>query len=254
MAAGDGGITVPKLGEYRQDIVASDGLKWVIGRGTHDSLTVNHEMEPAGHSIHDYICSQFTAGRVFLDIGAHVGHYTVRAAARGCQVYAVEANPEAAAQLRLNLYLNNLSRLVTVWAVAAWDVIQPLDYAIAPGSYQLRNGSASLASPESNSEAMGVTVMGTPLDELLDRVDRVDVVKMDVEGADIHVIHGMTASLARLRPLLIFESHWFTGCYTDADMAAAEHQLTQAAGYSWQDATDLGVRSREKFRVGTPGR
>ena len=245
-------ITVPKLGEYRQDIVESGGLKWVIGRGTHDSLTVNHEMEPAGHSIHDYICAQFTRGKVFLDIGAHTGHYTVRAAAKGCQVYAVEANPEAAAQLRLNLYLNRLR--ATVWAVAAWDIVQPLHYMIAPGSYQMRNGSASLASPASNSEDMGIWVMGVPLDEFLDRVDRVDVVKMDVEGADCHVIDGMTASLARLRPLLIFESHWFTGCYTEADMAAREAHLTDTAGYSWCDATSLGVRSAEKFRVGTPGR
>lgn len=243
----------PKVGTYRQDIVKSgDGLNWVIGRGSQDGLAVNHEMVPAGNSIHDWICAQFKPGLVFLDIGAHVGHYTVRAAAAGCQVYAVEANPESAAQLRLNLHMNRLQ--ATLWAFAAWDRRELLDYGhTGPAGVtgMVRNGSATLASPAGH-QPMGIKVAGLPLDVLLGQLGRLDIVKMDVEGADLQVIDGMMASLIDLKPLLIFESHLFYGTYTEDEMNDREHQLTIYGGYEWCDLTDLGVKSPERFRIGRP--
>ena len=62
-------IDVPVVGQYKQDIVQTpDGLRWVHGKGSQDILAIYHEMEPAGHSIHDYICDHFTPGLVFLDM------------------------------------------------------------------------------------------------------------------------------------------------------------------------------------------
>jgi FkbM family methyltransferase len=246
-----GTVTLPKAGEYRQDVVVCDDLKWVIGRGTNDGLAVNHEMEPSGASIHDFICGMFGPGLTFLDIGAHVGHYALRAAKAGSTVYAVEANPEAAAQLRLNAHINQLT--IDVWAVAAWDKPELIEFSRADVAYQIRNGSASLLSSKRNPVPMRLTVSGVPLDTLLDPLDQLDLVKMDVEGADIHVLDGMMASLARLRPLLVFESHHFYGTYTPEEMAAREAELTRRAGYTWADASEWGVRSAEKFRIGSPG-
>ena len=242
----------PRIGSYRQDIVKSDdGLNWVIGKGTNDGLAVNHEMLPAGASIHEWICAQFGPGLVFLDIGAHVGHYTVRAAAAGCTVYAVEANPESAAQLRLNLHLNKLSDRVTVWAFAAWDKHEMLDYQAAEVAWGLRNGSATLASPAGH-HPIGIRVAAVPLGPLLRDLPDLDLVKMDVEGADLHVLDGMLIQLAALRPLLIFESHTFYNIYTDSDMAEREGELSRLCGYRWCDLTDLGVKSPERFRIGIP--
>lgn len=246
-----GTVTLPKAGEYRQDVVVHDGLKWVIGRGTNDGLAVNHEMEPPGASIHDFICGLFGPGLTFLDIGAHVGHYSLRAAKAGAKVYAVEANPEAAAQLRLNAYINGL--VLEVWSLAAWHKPELIEFSRADVSYQIRNGSASLLSSNRNPVPMGLTVSGVPLDQLLDQLDQLDLVKMDVEGSDVHVIDGMMDSLVRLRPLLVFESHHFYETYTPEAMAAREAELTRRAGYTWNDASDWGVKSAEKFRIGSPG-
>lgn len=243
----------PRIGQYRQDIIRSDdGLKWVIGKGSQDGLAVNHEMLPAGNSIHDWICAQFRPGLVFLDIGAHVGHYTVRAAAAGCEVYAVEANPESAAQLRLNLHLNNLQ--ATVWAFAAWDRPALLDYEhTGPAGItgMVRNGSATLASPAGH-QPMGLKVAGVPLGPLIrDLPHGVDIVKMDVEGSDIHALDGMLIILAAVRPLLIFEDHIFYNTYTESDMRARERDLSHLGGYVWHDLTELGVGSKERFRIGS---
>jgi FkbM family methyltransferase len=244
-------VVLPKAGEYRQDVILCDGLKWVIGRGTNDGLAVNHEMQPVGESIHDFICGLFGPGLTFLDIGAHVGHYSLRAVKAGAKVYAVEANPEAAAQLRLNAHINNLD--LTVWALAAWNKPELIEFSRASVAYELRNGSLSLLSSNRNPYPVGVTVAGVPLDQLLDSLEQLDVVKMDVEGADIHVIDGMMASLVRLKPLLVFEDHSFYGTYTPEAMALREAELTARAGYTWCDASDWGVKSAERFRIGSPG-
>lgn len=243
---------IPKVGEYRQDILEQDGLRWLYGKGSGDNLTVNHEMLPRGNSIHDYICAQFAPGVVFLDVGAHVGHYTVRAAAAGCDVHAVEANPECVAQLRLNLHINKLS--ATIWGFAAWDIVTPLEFFDGPRQPTLRNGSSSLAGPASNPVPKHLAVIGYPLDSILMNFDKLHMVKMDVEGADLHVMDGMIASLEVLRPLLILEDHEFTGCYTREEMAAREDRLASRCGYQWAWATELGVGSAERFRVGWPPR
>lgn len=245
----------PVVATITEEILEADGLKWAVTGGCDDAIGVIHETNESGHSIHDYITSQFKPGRVFLDIGAHAGHYTLRAAKAGCQVYAVEANPQTAALLFLNCWLNGLLDRVTIWAFAAWDRRTTVDVATAPGA-NFRNGSASVASPDGYVKS-GLTVATLPLDQMLVNLDRVDVVKMDVEGADIHVLDGMAGQLARLKPLLIFEDHEFYGTYTRADMARRENRLTRDAGYMWQDATDLGMEmnapERDRYRIGSVG-
>lgn len=242
----------PIAGYYTQEILKADDLLWIVGAGSNDALTLLHEMSPPGHSIHDYICKQFKPGKVFLDVGAHAGHYAIRAAAKGCTVYAVEANPETVQQLYLNCYLNKLVGKVQIWGFAAWDTTELLDFSVCHDP-KMRNGSASVASPESY-EPMGMTVAAAPLDSVLKNLDRLDVVKMDVEGSDLHVIDGMMKSLVRLRPLLLFEDHQFYGTYTYAEMRKREAELTARAGYQWLDEADLGVKmpGQDRYRIGRP--
>lgn len=248
----------PIVGYYTQEILKADDLMWIVGAGSNDALAILHEMNPPGKSIHDYICRQFKPGKVFLDIGAHAGHYAIRAAVAGCTVYAVEANPETVQQLYLNCYLNKLVDKVQIWGFAAWDKRELLDFTVCHDA-KMRNGSASVASPDADAdgisyEPMGLTVAAVPLDDRLDHLDRLDIVKMDVEGSDIHVIDGMLESLVRLKPLLLFENHEFYGTYTAHDMALRESWLTDRAGYSWLDAGELGVvmPGTDRYRIGTP--
>src|SRR5262249_977768 len=98
-------------------ITEYDGLRWVMGDFRNrcgDLLALNHEagLEPV-------IRGLLPVGGVFVDVGAHVGHWTVRLADQASQVIAVEADPATARRLAENVGLNMRSN-VTIHQFAAW--------------------------------------------------------------------------------------------------------------------------------------
>ncbi len=201
-------------------VVTYDGLKWKSSHLTEqfgDSLALAHESD---YDIE--ILGRLKKGSVFVDVGAHVGHWTVRAAAKGAEVIAIEADPVTAARLQENLDLNELDAVI--FNVAAWDEHTELhlnrqhDYDY-DGTNQVR--------PEGDGEL----VKALPLDSVLYVLSRIDLVKVDVEGADMQVLRGMAKTVARTRPVLFIEDHSVYGYFDRADLDA----LLTEWGYSWRD-------------------
>jgi FkbM family methyltransferase len=138
----------------------------------------------------------------FVDVGAHVGLYTVAAAIQGpgC-VLAFEPNPSARVQLAGNVALNGL-RNVLVVPRAAGD---------APGSAHLHV--PRTPDPSFSSLAAGRFDEGEPIEVEVTTVDaeveaaglRPSVVKIDVEGGELAVVDGMRRTLQRDRPVLLVE-------------------------------------------------
>lgn len=63
------------------------------------------------------------SGGVVLDVGSHIGWYSLLAAYRGCEVYAFEGDSENAEVLRNNVSLNHLDKRVSVfetWVGEGW--------------------------------------------------------------------------------------------------------------------------------------
>lgn len=229
----------PVVGEYRYAIIQADDLCWLVEdhESGNDGLAVHHEFAAAdGTSVHDFICSHFRPGLTFLDVGAHGGHYALRAASAGCKVIAVEANPETAGLLRFNRDLNQLD--FDIWALAAWDKRDLLTITV-PVNGMLRNAEASVAATDPGRPALSILVPAWPLDDI--PRPRIDLVKLDVEGADMHVIDGMMRLLTTDRPVIIWEGHTQYGSYTAADAQERMDMLSEAAGYQWADMAALGV-------------
>jgi FkbM family methyltransferase len=143
------------------------------------------------------------AGGDFVDVGAHVGMYTIAAAAalrgRG-RVLALEPNPVARAQLEQNLALNGC-REVSVVARAAADEAGTalLHVPLTPDT--------SFSSLESGRFAEGepLPVERTTVDAEIERLGLAPVlVKIDVEGVELAVLAGMARALGR-RPALLIE-------------------------------------------------
>jgi FkbM family methyltransferase len=139
-------------------------------------------------------------GGTFLDVGANAGHYTYLAAAAvgpsGC-VYAIEAAPLNARRLRADLQANGLTGRVILHEVAVADVPgeMRLQHAPGPSPHGMR-----YLDPAATSGGELVSV--TTLDEILPDL-RADVVKIDVEGADLCVLRGMSKILAAHPPKLV---------------------------------------------------
>jgi FkbM family methyltransferase len=204
-------------------VVEFAGLKWQVDNPRQvfsDSLALSHES-----MIDPYVLGRIPDGGVFLDVGAHVGHYALRAAAKASQVIAIEANPDTAARLGHNLGLNGITN-VTVHNVAAWDERTRMNL-LSPHACE-RDGSTQVLAAAEGDDGF---VDGVPLDELLAGLERLDLVKVDVEGADLHVLRGMAATLARLRPVLFIEDHSIYGYYERDELNALLGEL----GYRWHD-------------------
>lgn len=133
-------------------------------------------------------------GMVVLDIGAFVGWYTLLAARRvGAQgkVYAFEPDPRNYELLGENLRLNQIDSRVTClpWAVSDEAGVQPF---FLHGGDQSRS---SLIPAGGGHETTAVN--SVVLDDFLDRGLQIDVVKMDIEGGEVHALRGMGEILAR---------------------------------------------------------
>jgi FkbM family methyltransferase len=143
--------------------------------------------------------------------GCQLGYFTLAAAhavgSRG-RVIGVEADPVACATLRANVARNRLGH-VTVLEMAASDrrgeIWQQQYCAEASDS-----GNFGLASTNVDSNGRRVRVTARLLDEALDElgVNRVDLLKMDIEGDEGRALAGLCRRLGTHRlPRILLELH-----------------------------------------------
>lgn len=137
-------------------------------------------------------------GEVFVDVGANIG--TVTAAAAGAvgptgAVLAVEPHPVTAASLRRTVAVNGL-RQVACLEVACSDAPGVADLTDEPRRDDTNrlDPSPSTSGPTGGSRGATVAVEVTTLAEVLrgQRFDRVDLVKIDVEGHEVEVLRGLS--------------------------------------------------------------
>jgi FkbM family methyltransferase len=153
------------------------------------------------------IVSGLPDGGVFLDIGAHIGYDSLKAAvhvgATG-KVVAVEPNPRTVELLQSNIGASAAQNIV-VAPVACTEVEQTLTlFDATPGG---NSGSSSLSEKNAGAASRPYSVRGRPLDAIVRELalQRVDVLKADVEGAELSVLKGAVETLRRFRPKLILE-------------------------------------------------
>ncbi|HEX8769902.1 MAG TPA: FkbM family methyltransferase, partial [Acidimicrobiales bacterium] len=141
-------------------------------------------------------------GATVLDIGAHLGQFSLPAAAAGCHVVAIEASLDNAALLRASAARNGFSQLRVVHA-AAGNTAGTVKFS-PRGPF----GHVALAG-----ERGVVSVPAVTVDELLVelRCPDVDFVKIDVEGSEIMTLNGMSGLLSQPdSPPVLFESNGHT--------------------------------------------
>jgi FkbM family methyltransferase len=138
-------------------------------------------------------------GKTFLDVGAHIGSIIAAVAQRDAsiKIVAIEAIPEKAARLRRKF------PLVTVHACAVGDHEGEVSFFINPR----QSGYSSLGQPRT-SDQNGIQQVRVPMRRLDDLVPQggIDVIKIDVEGAELGVLRGSPKLLAASRPVIMFES------------------------------------------------
>jgi FkbM family methyltransferase len=142
-------------------------------------------------------------GDVFIDVGAHVGYFSLLASGLvGPQgaVVAIEPLPVSFELLERNIRTNGASNVRAINA-AAWDEVTSMPLFGAPDT------SAGVTTLYPSVAAIhgfrpAATVAAEPLGSLLSHEEllRARMIKIDVEGAEWRVVLGLLASLPETRP------------------------------------------------------
>lgn len=145
--------------------------------------------------------------RVVLDIGAHVGYFTVLAALANPQsrVFAFEPNPVVHARLVRNIEVNRLRNAVAV-PKAVGRASGSAEFYFVPDGVPT-NSSLSLEYIRVCEDVESANVPMVAIDDFVEAegLDAVDLVKIDTETTEADVIAGMARTLERCRPSVFCE-------------------------------------------------
>jgi len=184
---------------------------------------------------------------VVVDVGANTGLFSLLAgrASDSCRIMAIEPVARVRKLLEKNLELNGLSERCVV----------------VPGAASRTQGTVRLHVPHDavptsaslNAEGFRgykgdlVDVPVHTLDNLCSRYERIDLLKIDVEGFEDHVLEGATSVLERSAPIVIVE------CNPDGPHRAVQ-ALLEPRGYSFFRITSEGPRKMERVEPDTTER
>ncbi len=146
-------------------------------------------------------------GGVLLDVGANMGYFSLIAAQFDslCKVIAVEPSSRDYKRLVQNIELNSLSDRVKSVMIAVGDRLGKKNIQIAP---EERNGlntlGAGFAYKGIEKEAVE-EVNVTTIDSIVngEGLDRVDVIKLDIEGSEVRALEGARDTINSYRPVII---------------------------------------------------
>ena len=163
----------------------------------------------------DDIIEQFhpLEGDIVVDVGAHIGKYTIIASKRvgtTGKVIAIEAHPGNYEILNSNIKLNRLTNVISLnYAVYSKETIIKLFLPDEKSNHTIYN---TLIQTRAKDEEKFVEVNADTLDNLLQRngISNAEVnwLKIDVEGAELEVLKGAQAIISNSkRVALLIEVH-----------------------------------------------
>ena len=185
-------MPLPKLG-VGVVLELRNGLRYKVRPGTTDLAVINEAsiLNPylsAGHTT-------VAADAVVVDIGANIGDFVLQAA-RLCpagRVFAIEPVSEHVEMIQENVRLNEVSNVICVKrAIGAGD-----------GMIQVRLLGNRSSTAQSGEEGATEDVAMTSLERFLtdEGLDRIDLLKLDCEGAEWDILPAAEAVLPRVRQI-----------------------------------------------------
>jgi FkbM family methyltransferase len=169
---------------------------------TDDVLHVLTAREP---EVRGLLEQHLQTGGTFVDAGANIGFYSVLAARLvGPQgtVFAFEMMPDTAAILRRHVALNDCQQVTIVERALSARSGETVNASVEPG----KHGQASIVTDSEATARVAIAVETVTLDDALVGVGRIDLLKMDLEGAEYLALCGATRVLART-DCVVFESN-----------------------------------------------
>ncbi|MEC5387668.1 FkbM family methyltransferase [Uliginosibacterium sp. H3] len=190
------------------------------------------------------------ANEVALDVGANIGNHSLFFSRHFRTVLSVEPNPRTLTILRANAALSGADVRVLPVGFADQDGalsffsnhqgnLGASGFAFAQGPTDARSGE-QIECAARRGDAVLKEVLG------VDGAPRIGLIKLDVEGAELSALRGLTECLARDKPFVIFES-----LRTDGESGGlAIFSFLRGAGYASFYAIESSVTSAKPSAFG----
>ena len=167
-----------------------------------------------------FVMKQIKNCKVFVDVGANIGGYAIRAA-KYCKVYAIEPLPRNYKILKINEKLNNVK--INSFNIAAGNKNKKVKLYYTPGNW-------GISSIKYEQKAF-IEVEMKPLDKIINE-ESIDLIKIDVEGAEDLVLEGARNCLRRTKMLIIeYHKHSIFNVY----------KILKEEGFSYKKILDNNI-------------
>ena len=177
-----------KLADFQIYVRLDD---WAVGAKI--AVKRNYEVH-----VSSFMGSLLRPGQVVVDVGANIGYYTLLAASRigdTGKVIAFEPGNDNCLLLKMSLQANHFKN-VEIHMYAVIDKEETVGFNIGGGSSNGGIGSIETATHR---------IEGIALDTFLGTEPRIDIIKMDIEGAEGRALQGMKQLIQRHRPIIFTE-------------------------------------------------
>jgi FkbM family methyltransferase len=227
--------------------VVREGLRWSLNPADFEHSGLFWLGNKDRWDLH-HLRSLLGPGSLFLDIGANFGYYSLtlaKALDRRCRVHAFEPNPSTYQRLLRHIEWNAMQDVI---------LAHPLALSDAPGTATLIERADNSGASRIGNDAGGVAVELTTIDAFASRhtLDRLDAVKIDVEGQEARVLTGGEATLCRFKPAIVIE-FWTTGLARAGSSVDEVAEVLDRLGYKlFKPVRDQLIPISDPPRTETP--
>jgi FkbM family methyltransferase len=144
-------------------------------------------------------------GEIFVDVGAHIGKYALKIAKENPKsiVIAIEPAKDTFYALLEGIRRNRLENIIAL-NIAAWDTNTKVKIFVT----KAHEGSSAFLHLAKNAGVIRIDeVDARRLNDVIERLklSKIDWIKIDVEGAELHVLCGFKDSTMKFKPKIIIE-------------------------------------------------
>jgi FkbM family methyltransferase len=162
-----------------------------------------------------WMVAHLKPGNVFWDVGANIGFFTLlarRLIGEAGEVVAFEPLPENVHQLRHNLELNGFADVRVEEAAVSAESGKQL-FSAPMGKRRYAGSLVHTGNGDGSSSIVNVISLDDYLTSARPRAP--DIIKLDVEGAEIDAMRGARGLIESFRPTMLVEVHWLGSAFVD---------------------------------------
>ncbi len=147
-------------------------------------------------------CLSTKKDKVFVDIGSNIGHHSIFASKFARDVHSFEPYHFVRQRMLDTMKLNKISNIIVhPYGLGEADstipFFEPLESNLGGGSF------VATFSPDNTHKGLNLEIKNG--DSVLNQLDRIDLMKIDVEGFETSVLKGLTETIKKFRPLIVME-------------------------------------------------